>query len=308
MEQKWRTVIARARNLLRHYPRPQSAIASALLDKISFFELLSASNLLRLEGLIVAAMGQPLSVRKWDKMTFNDKVTFRRLKARDPILTVLSDKLLMREFVSERVGMQHLPRLITSTTDVNTLRDLEGPFVVKANHGSGWVIIVPEERTLTGEELKLVQSWLEQNYGKLGRAWGYLEARPAVLVEELLTYPAPPDFKIFSFDGVPRFIQVDIDRFESHRRILMTPEWQVAGGLAYDLPLDLPGPPPHLSQMLEVSNTLGKGFDFIRIDFYDVSGQVYVGELTPYPGAGNEKFHPTRLDHILGGFWNVHSA
>ena len=52
------------------------------------------------------------------------------------------------------------------------------------------------------------------------------------------------------------------------------------------------------------ANPLGAAFDFIRVDLYDVDGEVWFSELTPYPGAGLAGFDPA-LDRRLGALWQL---
>ena len=55
--------------------------------------------------------------------------------------------------------------------------------------------------------------------------------------------------------------------------------------------------------MLEWASDLGRGLDFVRVDLYDTGDRVLVGELTPYPAAGDERFEPQSLDAWLGRMW-----
>ena len=38
--------------------------------------------------------------------------------------------------------------------------------------------------------------------------------------------------------------------------------------------------------MISIAEKLAVPFPFVRVDFYDVDGHLYVGELTFYPGGG----------------------
>ena len=236
-------------------------------------------------------------------MTFNDKVTYRRLVGRDPRFVVFSDKLRARSYVAERLGGASVPRLIAVDDDARAFADLVGPFALKANHGSHWVVLVDSERRLTPDELARSQGWLGKDYGGTWREWGYRYARRLLYVEELLDGAPLPDYKILVFDGGPQVVHVDLDRFGAHRRVLMTPEWSLLG--RYDLPLPdvLPERPPNLEQMLEWATVLAGGMNFLRVDMYDLGDRVVVGELTCYPGAGRLRFRPEELDDRLGRLW-----
>ncbi len=263
----------------------------------------SPDGLAALELLLTRAHGQPVSPRAWGRMTFNDKVTYRRLAGRDPRFVVFSDKLRAREYAAQRLGDASVPRVLAVADDAAAFADLTGPFALKANHGSHWVILVDSARRLTGDERRRAQAWLRKDYGGMWREWGYRYARRLLYAEELLAGAPPPDYKFLVFDGHPQVVHVDLDRFGVHRRALMTPDWSLLG--RYDLPLPdvLPDRPPNLGQMLEWATVLADGMNFLRVDMYDLGDRVVVGELTCYPGAGRLRFRPELLDDRLGRLW-----
>lgn len=55
--------------------------------------------------------------------------------------------------------------------------------------------------------------------------------------------------------------------------------------------------------MIEGAEILADGFDFVRIDFYDVEAVPRFGEMTFYPGSGLDPFDPPLLDAMLGQCW-----
>ena len=52
--------------------------------------------------------------------------------------------------------------------------------------------------------------------------------------------------------------------------------------------------------MKELSKKLSKNIPFIRVDFYEVNGQIYFGELTFFPCSGFIPFEPEEWDRKLG--------
>ena len=51
-----------------------------------------------------------------------------------------------------------------------------------------------------------------------------------------------------------------------------------------------------------LAKKLSKDFLFVRVDFYNVNGKIYFGELTFYPGNGTEIFTPQKWDYKFGSF------
>jgi hypothetical protein len=60
--------------------------------------------------------------------------------------------------------------------------------------------------------------------------------------------------------------------------------------------------PSKYSEMVVLAEKLSKGMKFVRIDFYEINGKVYFGEITFYPGSGMEEFTPEKYDYLLGSW------
>ena len=52
--------------------------------------------------------------------------------------------------------------------------------------------------------------------------------------------------------------------------------------------------------MIKLAEQLSENIPFVRVDFYEIDGKVYFGELTFYPGSGLEEFEPDYWDEKLG--------
>src|SRR6202008_4693858 len=98
--------------------------------------------------------------------------------------------------------------------------ELPDEFVLKANHGSGWNLIVGNKTALRRSDLvRLRRRWLKSDFNIVGREWAYRDIRRAFFAEQRLRSArdaVPPDYKLFVFAGKVRLIQVDRDRFTRH--------------------------------------------------------------------------------------------
>ena len=304
-----------ARRLRRRFwsgedPRWQGHVVRPLVRNMSRRQVLSFDSTLRFERVARSLIGQPLSLRAWERMTFNDKVTHRRLRVRDPLFAVFSDRLAMREFVTDRLGEDALPQVLEVADRAAVFAERAGPFVLKANHGSQMVTLVQAGERLSPEELARADEWLATDYAWDDLEWGYLGARRLLLAEEFLQSPGgdgapPPDFKLFVFDGSVEAIEVHIDRFGADYRIdFRRPDWSVL-----DVPGLVPGKdggaPANLDVMLDWAALLGQDLDFVRVDLYDLGDRVLVGELTAYPSGGNAAYRPAGIDVWLGRAWRT---
>lgn len=57
--------------------------------------------------------------------------------------------------------------------------------------------------------------------------------------------------------------------------------------------------------MITLSETLGAGRGFLRIDFYDTGEALFIGEMTVYAQSGLRPFLPDEADLILGRAWPI---
>jgi len=247
-----------------------------------------------------------------DPKSFSEKIQWLKLHQRDPLLPRCVDKYLAREYVAEKVSAEILVPLIGvyERADEVPFDELPESFVLKATHGSGWNIICRSKAGLDVAEARATMSaWLNSNFFDVGREWAYREIQPRVVCETFLKEPdgePPTDYKFFCFNGEPKFIQADFDRFQGHRRNLYDTAWNL-------LPCSLEyqsDPKPHaapalLSDLLEVARKLSADFPFVRVDLYANDGQIYFGELTFYPGKGVERFSPQSYDREFGDLLNL---
>jgi teichuronopeptide biosynthesis TupA-like protein len=247
--------------------------------------------------------------------TFNEKVLHRILFDRSTWMPMVADKYRVRDYVCERVGPQILPELywVTSDPDSIPFDALPERFVVKPTHGSGWVEIVHDKRRLDRARLlEMCRSWLGRSYYEVTREWIYKDITPRILVEEFIddgSGASPNDYKLLVFGGRVEFILVTMGRFETRAHLLVDRDWKpVDVKIAYSKARRMVAPPPHLREMIEVAETLARGMDFVRADFYDTEQKLFFGELTATPGCAVDRFEPASFDSYLGSLWKRERA
>jgi len=237
---------------------------------------------------------------------FNEKILAKILNDRRAYLTLFSDKLRVRDHVRYAAPELRLPRLYWWSDRAETLpfADLPHAFVLKANHGSGWNLLVENKAKVSRPELvKLAKRWLRSDFTIVGREWAYRNVRRAVYAEELLRSDdgsLPADYKLFVFGGKVRMVQVDRDRFTRHTQVLYDEHWNpIEGTVAALQGPPLPAP-RSLAVMIDAAERLSAGVDFVRVDLYEIGGHPYFGELTSSPNKGLSPFQPASLDARLG--------
>jgi hypothetical protein len=245
-------------------------------------------------------------------VTFSEKVLHRNLFERRDEFKQIADKAAVRSYVERRLGSEILPKLYHLTGDPNSIPfdELPSRFVVKPTHGSGWVRVVTDKATLDRADLiATCADWLKRSYYRESREIVYKGVEPRILVEEFIDDggATPNDYKLFVFGGSVEYIQADLNRFDRHKQLLYSPAWKKLD-VRY-IGDDISGEverPPHLREMIEAAEILGRDWDFIRADFYDTAGRLYFGEITLTPNEGCVRFRPQEFDDYLGSLWKVH--
>ena len=241
--------------------------------------------------------------------TLTHHLFLKMARDRNPLLTVTSDKLAVRDYVRERLGPGHLAELYAVLDSPDGLLELDLPsrYVVKATHGSGMTAVVTADSA--GERAAIAErarKWLAVRYWRKNGEWGYRGVRPRLIVEEFLDAGdgrVPPDWKWLCFAGRAALVQVDFDRFTGHSRTFYDPDGRpVPLRMYYPQGPELPVPPV-FPGMRAVAERLAAGFDFVRVDLYALGERIVVGELTHYPTGGNKSFDPPEWDARLGALW-----
>lgn len=111
------------------------------------------------------------------------------------------------------------------------------------------------------------------------------------------------DYKFFCFNGSVRCYKVDFDRFISHKANYYNRDSQLLPFCEVAYPADsskVIEKPINIDKMIELAEVLSKDIPFARIDFYNINGKIYFGEITFFPAGGVGRFEPEEWDLILG--------
>lgn len=259
-------------------------------------------------------LGYPLDLKS--PRSFNEKIQWRKVYDRNPVYPLIADKIRMQGFVADLLGPERcaglFPRLLGETAwpTAEWLAGFGSGIAIKANHGSGWNIIVrpgeqPDWHALAGQ----AQRWLRRRHGVTKQEWAYWQIPPRIMVEELLLTAEgrlADDLKFQVFDGVTGYCHAACNRFEDLEEMYFTRDWQ---------PMDLrmrgkgalpPLPrPPGFERMREIAEDIGRGFDYIRVDFLIADDRFALNELTLYRASGFDRFNPESYDHKFGVLWHL---
>lgn len=202
--------------------------------------------------------------------------------------------------------------MILSLGEWNNVEDIDfsglpNQFVLKCNHNSakGMCICRDKSRLNIPEAKSRLKEALSSDFYAKYREWAYKDVPRKVIAEKYMTDESGEelkDYKVFCFNGEPKFIQLDYGRFSDHKRNLYSCDWEfmdVSYKVANDPKYKIEKP-SKLDEMLELAKTLSSDIPFVRVDFYVVYDKIYFGELTFYPEAGLAHFNPPEFDLEIG--------
>lgn len=248
-----------------------------------------------------------------DPKTRNEKVLWMLLHADTSQWPLLADKYRVREFVESR-GLGHLLNElygVWESADRIDFDALPDQFVMKTNNGYGDVSIVTDKRTTDTEALRRkFDRMLRRRFGLMTGEHHYLAIPPRIIAEKLLvpdTDDGLIDYKIYCFDGEPRFCVVVYDRItpaDTTEELYELPAWKDRNAeiLEFDRkPVHRYVPRPcSLDAMLDAARRLAAGFPLVRVDLYEVGGRPVFGEMTLSPASGMDLTYGEEFQREMG--------
>lgn len=248
--------------------------------------------------------------------TVNDWLLRRLILAHEPLHARLSDKLETRAFVRERLGEDPTVPILGQWDSVEALAAdwdrLPHAFVLKPTHGSGWVRLVPD-RTAAGRDAMLAEArgWMHASFYDLWREWGYRHVRPRLVAEHRVApmpgEPTPVEYRFWMFGGRLALFRVSIGFMGQVRGCAFDSALRPVSFAISDRP-NRPLPPPapeDFAWMLGLAQRLTAGIDFLRVDFLQEAGRIWLGELTAYPDAGTAPYQPWAWAEWMGAVWRA---
>lgn len=233
---------------------------------------------------------------------YTEFVQHRKLYDHDPRYPPLIDKVAVKAAVAAILGPEWVTPTLWAGVSLPPRPPWPAPFVVKSRHGCNQRVFVRTGEADWPAIRRRAMRWMRSTYGNWLFEWGYQDVPRGLLIEPFLGDGGrlPIDYKIYVFHGRAAFIQIHLDREHDHRWIVFDREWRLVSRRTDDA---VPLPPTSLDRMLTAAETLGRGFDHVRIDFYEIDGTPRFGEMTFYPGSGLDPFDPETLDLRLGACW-----
>lgn len=250
-----------------------------------------------------------------DPKDFNEKIEWYKVFYRPPILTQLADKYEVRSYVEDKIGKKYLNELyaVYDNPEKIDFDSLPDKFVIKANHTNGHNIIVDNKATLNKKKsIQRLKKWLGVNqYYRRGQEWAYKDIKPKIVIEKFLKQEGQSsliDYKFYCFNGVPKFVDIHLDREENHKQNCYDMDFNLLpfgkGAEKYRLSSEIEKP-NNFEEMIEVSKLLSDRFPFVRVDLYAINGKTIFGELTFYPSDARKQLYPLEYNKIIGDYFKL---
>ena len=256
-------------------------------------------------------LGHPLD---WNNLhTYTEKMQWAKMYDTDPKKTILSDKYAVREWVADKIGREHLIPLlgVWNTFDEIDFDSLPTQFVLKSNNGSGTNLIIKDKSKLNLRHVRrLVKDWIDTDFAYVNPfEFHYSSITPKIIAEKLIETNSGmlSDYKFLCFDGIPKYVWIDVDRFSNHKRNVYDMNWNLQkwNQCTYGNTADEILKPKNFEKMVDIAIKLSQGFSHVRVDLYNNNGIIYFGEMTFTNGSGFEKIVPIEADMMLGDFWKI---
>ncbi len=250
--------------------------------------------------------------------TFNEKLQWLKLYDRRNVFTKMVDKYDAKKYVADIIGKEY----IIPTIDIYDCFEeidfdkLPNQFVIKCTHDSCGLVIVRDKKKINIEDIKTkIEKSLKYNYYYSNREWPYKNVKPRIIIEKYMQdrdLKELRDYKFYCFNGHPKYLYVS-EGLENHATAKieffdMNFKSAPFGRNDFKKFDKKPEKPKQFEKMQELAKILSSGVPFLRVDFYEINGKIYFGELTFSPCGGFMHFEPEEWDYKLGQMIDLHSV
>lgn len=260
--------------------------------------------------------GRRLNLKSPKRLT--EKLQWYKLYYYNPWMTVCAGKNRVREYVKS-CGLEHILNeqyAVYNDAEEIDFSQLPNRFVLKATVGSAGqqVLICLDKSQLNEEDTRnKVRNWLDlypnTKRKHVGREWPYDGVKTEIVAEKYIDSSSCENgllsYKIFCFNGKARFVYliVDVkDGFFDADYGIYSPEFErLPYNRVCEANLDqVVEKPKNWDEMISVAETLSKEFPHVRVDLYNIDGQIIFGEMTFFNDSGYMKYNPDEFDFVAG--------
>lgn len=249
---------------------------------------------------------------------FTEKIQVYKMKYRNKNMLRCTDKYEVRGFIEEK-GLSNI--LIPIVGIYNSVEEihyssLPQQFVAKTTDGGGGnQVFICKDKDKISEQyfFDKLNAWMNMPKSKQsGREWAYENHYPRrILIEKMIGNGKDDliDYKFICFNGKVSYVYGITDR-----HVGVSAQFGIYDSNFNKLNVDrcdekhqekILSKPKYYDKMKLVAEQLSKEFPHVRVDLYNINGDIYFGELTFYDGSGYMSFNPDSFDEELGRNFNI---
>lgn len=252
-------------------------------------------------------MGYELNINP--PVLYTEKLQWLKLYDHRPEYTRMVDKYEVKQYVADRIGEEYVIPLLGVWERVEDIdfSSLPERFVLKTTHDSGGIVICKDKSQfdISSAKKKLRYFWKRDYYAQ-NREWPYKNVPHRIIAEEYMEDSRQGelrDYKFFTFGGEPKVLYIAQGRGRGEPTVADFFDMDF-NHLSFTIDHDMASVPPEKPINFELMKTLAaklsKGTPQLRVDFYEVDGRVYFGEMTFFHCSGMASFHPEEWNRIFG--------
>lgn len=253
-----------------------------------------------IDSVFMYAFGRTVN---WENpQDINEVIQWLKIYSDTSRWSLYADKYRVREYVKS-CGLEDLLVPLYGKWDYAwqiNWKELPEQFIMKVNNGSGDTKICTSKK-----DIDKLQWWSDFSvllHHKIGYEMyepQYSKMKPCIIAEQLLDYTKQSvssssliDYKVWCFHGEPKYIWVITNRTkESCNQDMYDVFWNRKNGMClytshYQCNSCVLPPPVNLLEMLNAAEKLSKNVPLARVDFYEVDGKLYFGEMTMTSAGG----------------------
>ncbi len=246
--------------------------------------------------------GQKLNLKH--PKILNEKIQWLKIYDNKPIKTTLTDKVLVRDWIKEKIGEEYLKPVlwIGNNFDDIPFDKFQEKIIIKCNHGCKWqVALKNKDEFLSNSQLfELIKKqfglWMTQTFfGWSDFETQYLNISPQIIIESFLIVDdneQPQEIEIWCFNGKAKIIQkckyINKNNKNLYRQICSYDEnFNYFDVRFYKTNEILHTEPDEILRQAKVlSEKLAKTFKFVRVDWLIHQDKLYFQEMTFTPHSG----------------------
>lgn len=257
-----------------------------------------------IESAAAAGLGYKIDLE--NPRTYNEKLAWIKLYDHNPIYHKMVDKYEVKAIVDNIIGEGHTAKCYGVWDDISEVdfSKLPSSFVIKSTH-YGQPVIVKNKAEMKYDIIAQILKKQSKTSGyDANKEWGYKDVKPRVMIEEYLEDDSDnnvlQDYKFWCFNGTPKVMYLTVkDKLIYENFYDM--DFNIVN-IDHGFPRRQPEfqKPQNFEDMKNYAAKLSDGIPFVRVDFYNINGKVYFGELTFYDWGGAHPFVSYEQDLMIG--------